>query len=1775
MIGGFLLAKNVLALDVGTNEINSVIQLGASDPQTIVARIINVAMMFLGIIAVGIIIFAGFKWMTSQGNEEQIESAKKILKAGVIGLVIILASWGIAAFILNRLMGATGNGGTGNGNNNGGETLPPCSGNGCSGMTCDDNSLVPGCQFSTSSCQIGLFCSAFNNCTCQPCPPSDPNCSSNPPGSFGAACDSDITNAACDADNNMCDAGQGLTCDVNTCTCLGSPVITDISPAGGFCDNGSNISCNINDDCLSVGGDCNATAPNGAPNNIISVHGYNFGTSSTSTSFNNNYRSHSLIARIKQFFNLDVRSTKAAGLSQVVFLGNEIDPSDDQVALNPTAINPVCTDSWTNNEIIAVIPSGVASGPIKVVNGNLNSNLIDFDLTNDAVGPSIPNFVANTIVRPGICRITPEAGVLGDSVSYFGNNLSGAGYFGNEANKFKGISSTFLADNTSGYVLVPNVGAGYMSTFVVSLANQKSNYVAFRKNQEPPTPPSISGFEPETGSAGQYVTIRGNGFGNSRGVSQVFFGSAEADYNFPAVCLHSVWSDNQVIVKVPAGLSNGAYNLKMKIGSWAEISSANTFSADSTAPLLPSLCLVEPSRGPVNSLISFYGEYFSSSNTGVARFYNNQDASGAITSDENANKLMANVPIDAVTGPVKIVDNAKIGNSLNFMVGSCTNNSECNGGTPYCCPFGSPKEGQCTIALMDSTNGCYNSIPTSVFEWKFGTSMSVPCDSDLTNATCDADNAMCNSLTLECDPDSCTCQPCPESGSHCGVQPFYSCAQKGSGSNSCPTGFCPNSPGQCSAYDGLAIKDTGVSCADSVCADFSYCSFPNSCGYNSSLNRCTRVSSKVNCSLSTTTSLTFGTTTSSAIKTCRNYVPNKNRWEINISGSCPNDWFNIGNGKCADTLSTSTCGICSAGGTCVQLGAGTMCATNKICPIGSTCNSNDKCETSGAASCDCCCEIGQDARDCCAPLTCVGTCGSGSYTDTDQARSHSLGSCSGCSAVGNTPEQHDDACNCANTSGKFCNNDVCVDCTAISQESDCTDHASVCCWDDKDGICHGGNGKLISAATSTSEYGHCAFYACANTTTNQCATSFPDIYNTSTNILINHIFKNSNQCTGCTTDILILKVACALTTDSTSCKAKTGCCWDMKPIRNKCTSGNKITSGFDFGACAYYNCQTGSNSDQCAAAAPSANGIYATLSACSAGCNTPHLGASCNAVATSTQFCNVSMCGGPFACLIDSSPSPYPITITSSTVVGNCGVCCCDPTNNTCAQINPVLSCYKNKGNCSGNSRGLCCGCQNDNQCGDYNTMGCSFDSCCHARPSVESVSPALDQQNVCRNAVVSVTFNEKMDKSSLNNNFMLLAISPNSNCPAGTSHLALGTENNHLNIFALIYNRIIGIFRDVPSRIARALGLVNLTSALNFQYSSHDIDPTKTYCVTPGVTIYENTSQNTILKFTPSTVLQPSTDYVAVVKGQEILTSLASSTALGKAGVLNTYKVGMAGVGFSSFVSVSLTPFGPFGVNGPTFQNSYSWHFKTLSDNNATAGLCLIDRVDLTPSSYLFQKNTNDPLSENDSDSSNATFDTVADRDKLYVARALSGNGQELQPLPAYGWTWTWTIGDYSKINFTPGTDLVGTDNRQLLSVQTGITDAQVSVKAQTVMNSGQAYYTSSKNKEVPAQVFICSNPWPTVVNPEDWAPSRDTAGTNYGNYTYEFYYCRDAGDPNTTADDLPAISSGADIINLGLSTRKVCSNNRNTECTSDANCVSGGFCIPDILKESYFFQQ
>jgi len=81
--------------------------LGTKDVRTTVASIINVALGLLGIIAVVIVLIGGFQWMTAGGNEEKVGGAKKMIAAGVIGLVIILCAYAIAAFVVNALVNAT------------------------------------------------------------------------------------------------------------------------------------------------------------------------------------------------------------------------------------------------------------------------------------------------------------------------------------------------------------------------------------------------------------------------------------------------------------------------------------------------------------------------------------------------------------------------------------------------------------------------------------------------------------------------------------------------------------------------------------------------------------------------------------------------------------------------------------------------------------------------------------------------------------------------------------------------------------------------------------------------------------------------------------------------------------------------------------------------------------------------------------------------------------------------------------------------------------------------------------------------------------------------------------------------------------------------------------------------------------------------------------------------------------------------------------------------------------------------------------------------------------------------------------------------------------------------------------------------------------------------------------------------------------------------------------------------------------------------------------
>jgi hypothetical protein len=69
----------------------------------IIGSLIGAFLSLLGVIFLILIIYAGFLWMTSGGNEIKVLKAKKIIGSSIVGLIIILSAYSITAFVFNAV----------------------------------------------------------------------------------------------------------------------------------------------------------------------------------------------------------------------------------------------------------------------------------------------------------------------------------------------------------------------------------------------------------------------------------------------------------------------------------------------------------------------------------------------------------------------------------------------------------------------------------------------------------------------------------------------------------------------------------------------------------------------------------------------------------------------------------------------------------------------------------------------------------------------------------------------------------------------------------------------------------------------------------------------------------------------------------------------------------------------------------------------------------------------------------------------------------------------------------------------------------------------------------------------------------------------------------------------------------------------------------------------------------------------------------------------------------------------------------------------------------------------------------------------------------------------------------------------------------------------------------------------------------------------------------------------------------------------------------------
>jgi len=146
-------------------------------PYTITTTIVNAALAIVYIAFFILVLYAGLRWMTAQGNEEHVTKAKNILEAAIIGVAVVSAAYAITNFVLGKV-GADKIG------NNVPAVADKCSEVTCpSGKACDVNTGEC-CDMSTGVCEA---------------PPAPPTTPAAPLGSCTdpGGCVPDITQSDC------------------------------------------------------------------------------------------------------------------------------------------------------------------------------------------------------------------------------------------------------------------------------------------------------------------------------------------------------------------------------------------------------------------------------------------------------------------------------------------------------------------------------------------------------------------------------------------------------------------------------------------------------------------------------------------------------------------------------------------------------------------------------------------------------------------------------------------------------------------------------------------------------------------------------------------------------------------------------------------------------------------------------------------------------------------------------------------------------------------------------------------------------------------------------------------------------------------------------------------------------------------------------------------------------------------------------------------------------------------------------------------------------------------------------------------------------------------------------------------------------------------------------------------------------------------------------------------------------------------------------------------
>ncbi|HSD56460.1 MAG TPA: pilin [Candidatus Saccharimonadales bacterium] len=82
---------------------NSTVTEGSSNLNNVITDIVNIFSVIVGIVSVIMIIYGGFRYVTSGGDSGNVSSAKNTIIYAVIGLVVVALAQFIVQFVLDKV----------------------------------------------------------------------------------------------------------------------------------------------------------------------------------------------------------------------------------------------------------------------------------------------------------------------------------------------------------------------------------------------------------------------------------------------------------------------------------------------------------------------------------------------------------------------------------------------------------------------------------------------------------------------------------------------------------------------------------------------------------------------------------------------------------------------------------------------------------------------------------------------------------------------------------------------------------------------------------------------------------------------------------------------------------------------------------------------------------------------------------------------------------------------------------------------------------------------------------------------------------------------------------------------------------------------------------------------------------------------------------------------------------------------------------------------------------------------------------------------------------------------------------------------------------------------------------------------------------------------------------------------------------------------------------------------------------------------------------------